>query len=138
MEKNNKIWIAHAKKLISEIHLGSVNKLCCLKGGRDQKLPILLSKKTTTRGSGSKIDDFETTQFMDGPLFKMLHHQPSTRYANHPLKFFNADGISAAVTMQLRSKHEIKKISFTMILMAEFCECGSTRSIFLLKNHKKK
>ena len=29
--------------------------------GGGQKLPILLSKKTTKRGRGSKISDFETT-----------------------------------------------------------------------------
>ena len=39
-----------------------VHKLRRLKGG-GQKLPILLSKKTTKRrgGRGSKIADFETT-----------------------------------------------------------------------------
>ena len=36
---------------------------CHLKEGEGvgQKLPILLSKKTTTRERRSKIDDFETT-----------------------------------------------------------------------------
>ena len=45
-----------------QTRLGSIGK--SLKGGRDrcQKLPILLSKKTTKRrGRGSKIADFETT-----------------------------------------------------------------------------
>ena len=43
---------------------GAVHKLSHLKGGvGGQKLPILLSKKTTKRGKGggSKIADFETT-----------------------------------------------------------------------------
>ena len=43
------------------ICLGAVHKLCRLKGGGGQKLPILLSKKTTKREEGSKISDFETT-----------------------------------------------------------------------------
>ena len=37
-------------------------------GEGGQKSLILLSKKTTKRGGrGSKIADFETTYFMDGP-----------------------------------------------------------------------
>ena len=42
--------------------LGAVHKLCCLKGGEGeggQKLLMLLSRKTTKRGEGSKIGDFE-------------------------------------------------------------------------------
>ena len=39
-------------------------------GGRggSQKLPIFHSKKTTKTGGWSKIANFETTQFMDGPI----------------------------------------------------------------------
>ena len=50
------------------IGLGAIHKLCRLKGGGGHKLPILLSKKTTKRGRGSKIAGFETTYFVDGPL----------------------------------------------------------------------
>ena len=35
-------------------------------------MPILHSKKTTKMGEGVKIADFETTQFMHGPLSNYL------------------------------------------------------------------
>ena len=41
-------WVVMARILYTHsIHLGAVHKLCRLKGGGGQKLPILLSKKTT-------------------------------------------------------------------------------------------
>ena len=51
---------------IKDPHLEVVHILCPLIG---HKFLILLSKKTTKRGEGGQnFADFETTQFMDGPL----------------------------------------------------------------------
>ena len=41
-------------KLFLSISLGAVHKLCRLKGGGGQKLPTLLSEKTTKRGGGGQ------------------------------------------------------------------------------------
>ena len=49
----------------------SINYVVSGRGG-GQKLPILLSKKTTKRGRGSKIADFRTTKLMEGSLATIL------------------------------------------------------------------
>ena len=58
---------------------GPIHKLCCLSrgGGRGQPqrrftTQSLFNKKDNKGGMGSKIANFETTQFMDGPNMEVI------------------------------------------------------------------
>ena len=92
------------------------------RGEWGQKLPILLSKKTTKRGRGSKIADFETAQFKDGPLWSFQTTRTFSRSLGitfHPEVSFN---LMASVRMFLRSpgSRYYQKVLFTAFSRPHF------------------